>query len=270
VKVIDAATLKGDGRANQDRYLVENYYAAVFDGASAFWPPRSADRDGGWYAEELASAVNGQMDRSSDLQQILRDALERLKRDHALLPGSPSSTVAIVRWDHSNLDCLVLGDSPIAVMFANGDVEVVADRRLSTIGTEQRTAYRNRLKAGEGFGSTHRELLRSLQIEQANLRNRSRGYWIAADDPSAASQSLTVRYPRMAIDAVLLMTDGASAIVDCFGLATWASLPNRVKRDGCAKLLSQVSHAESADPDARHWPRSKKHDDKTILLVAEV
>ena len=115
VKVVDAATLKGDGSSNQDRYLVGDYYAAVFDGASAF-PPEPSDRDGGWYARELAKAVQERMAPSGDLRGVLKDALEDVLREHDLRADGPSSTVALVRWDDVNLDCLVLGDSPIAVM----------------------------------------------------------------------------------------------------------------------------------------------------------
>ncbi len=55
MRVVDYATLKGDGKTNQDRYLIGDYYAAVLDGASAY-PPQPEGRDGGWYAEQLAAS----------------------------------------------------------------------------------------------------------------------------------------------------------------------------------------------------------------------
>jgi len=267
VKVLDVATLKGDGSSNQDQYLVGDYYAAVFDGASAF-PPEPSDRDGGWYARELAKAVQERMAPSSDLRGVLKDALEDVLREHDLDADGPSSTVALTRWDDVNLDCLVLGDSPIAVMHSNSHVDVMTDRRLSAIGAGKRRAYRQRLVAGGGFDSEHRELLRSLQAEQRKFRNKPDGYWIAADDPSAAGQAFTRRFPVRSICAAMLMTDGASAIVDRFGLTTWAEMASRLPREGCAEVLAEIDHAESADPAGRSSPRSKNHDDKTAVLVA--
>ena len=267
MKVVDAATLKGDGSSNQDRYLIGDYYAAVFDGASAF-PSEPTDRDGGWFANELAEAVQAQMTPSSNLQEILRRALEQMVSEHQLRAGGPSSTVALVRWDDSNFDCLVLGDSPIAVMLADGRVDVITDRRLSSIGADKRAAYRERLEAGGGFDREHTELLGRLQAEQRKYRNAPRGFWIAADDPAAADQAISRRFPLESVGAAVLMTDGASAAVDRFGLSTWGEIPMRIMREGSAQILAEVNHAEGADPVGRNSPRSKQHDDKTAVLVA--
>ena len=171
--------------------------------------------------------------------------------EHDLHADGPSSTVALARWDDVNLDCLVLGDSPIAVMHSDGHVDVITDRRLSAIGADKRAAYRERLVAGGGFDSEHRELLRSLQAEQRKYRNEPDGFWIAADDPSAADHALTRRFPVGSVSAAVLMTDGASAIVDRFGLTTWADMPSRLSREGCAQVLAEIDQAESADPAGR-------------------
>lgn len=146
---------------------------------------------------------------------------------------------------------------------------MITDKRLSAIGTEQRAAYRDRLKTGRGFDRQHHDLVRTLQAEQRRHRNEPRGYWIAADDPAAADQAVTRSFPVTGVGAVALMTDGASAIVDRFGLTAWTELPTRFSHDGCAAVLAAVDRAEHSDPMGLRWPRSKVHDDKTVVLVAD-
>ena len=68
-------------------------------------------------------------------------------------------------------------------------MDVITDRRLSAIGADKRAAYRERLNAGGGFDSEHRELLRNLQAEQRKYRNEPDGFWIAADDPVCSGPS---------------------------------------------------------------------------------
>jgi hypothetical protein len=154
-------------------------------------------------------------------------------------------------------------------MLADGQVEVITDRRLSTIGAGKRAAYRERLRSAGGFNTEHRELLQALQAEQRTHRNKPNGFWIASDDPAAADEAVCRRFQIESIRAAVLMTDGVSALVDRFGLATWAEMPTRILRDGCAAVLAEVDQAEGDDPSGRHFPRSKTHDDKTAVLIAE-
>jgi hypothetical protein len=37
--------------------------------------------------------------------------------------------------------------------------------------------------------------------------------------------------------------------------------------EGPAAVLTMVRVAEIADPDGARWPRPKRHDDKTLVLV---
>jgi len=54
VSHVATATRPGSGRSNQDRVRCKSDGVPVLDGASSEWPSR---RDGGWYAENLASEL---------------------------------------------------------------------------------------------------------------------------------------------------------------------------------------------------------------------
>ena len=61
-------------------------------------------------------------DRPDDLRQALDTALRAFPAGPEPA-AEPSSTVSVVRWTDSTVDVLVLGDSPVHVLFATGREE---------------------------------------------------------------------------------------------------------------------------------------------------
>jgi hypothetical protein len=251
-------------KPTQDRTVLLPDAVAVLDGASA---PDPAERDGGWYAEQLARELAGRLgDRRLDLTTVLADAIAAVTSEFRLVPGSsPSSTVTLLRWDADRVDALVLGDSPLVVFTAAGPEEVV-DERLNGVAPRQRVAYHDRLARGGGYDEAHRELLRALVGEQRRHRNRPDGYWIAEATPTAAGQALTRSWPRTAVTAALLASDGVSRGIGR-AVPDWAAALRLVRERGPEALLDAVRAPEQADPDGRLWPRSKPYDDQALIVV---
>ena len=98
-------------------------------------------------------------------------------------------------------------------------------------------------------------------------RNRPGGYWVAAADPQAASQALTGTLPSKNLHRAVLLSDGASRLVDPFGLATWEELLALLDASGPDELVRQVRAAEAVDPEGRQWPRTKRTDDATAVYL---
>jgi hypothetical protein len=94
------------------------------------------------------------------------------------------------------------------------------------------------------------------------------GYWVAAADPQAASQALTGSLPSKTLHRAVMLSDGASRLVDPFGLATWEELLALLDESGPEELLRQVHAAEAVDPEGRQWPRTKRSDDATAVYLA--
>lgn len=251
-------------KPTQDRTVLRDGAVAVLDGASA---PDPAERDGGWYADQLARELAARLDdRRLDLTTVLADAIAAVTSEFQLVPGSsPSSTVTLLRWDADHVDGLVLGDSPL-VIFAGDTAEEVVDERLNGVAPRQRVAYHDRLARGGGYDEAHRELLRALVGEQRRHRNRPDGYWIAEATPIAAGQALTRSWPRAAVTTALLATDGVSRGIGR-AVPDWIAALRLVQEGGPDALLDAVRAPEQADPDGRHWPRSKPYDDQALIVV---
>jgi hypothetical protein len=107
------------------------------------------------------------------------------------------------------------------------------------------------------------QLTRALR----RARNQPGGYWVAAADPQAASQAVTGTLPASSLQRAVLLSDGASRLVDLFELATWEELLALLDENGPEELVRQVRAAEATDPEGRQWPRTKRSDDATAVYL---
>jgi serine/threonine protein phosphatase PrpC len=259
-----SATLAG-GTNNQDRYVVGDGFAAVLDGATSVAGDRS--HDPGWYAEQLAQAIAEAVPRGVNLADAVAEAIRTVRDAHGLTPKStPTSTIAIARWSADIVETYVLGDSYAVVLHPDGTETVRTDDRLDAVAAAERAAYRNRLAAGHGYDERHRGLLLELQAEQARRCNRPGGYWIAGAEPEAAAHGLTAAEERSGVSAILLASDGVAPERHPEA-TTWRDLYNEAIEHGAEQALHQIQAAEADDPSGQRWPRSKLHDDKTIIVL---
>ncbi|GAB3009535.1 hypothetical protein LWP59_01790 [Amycolatopsis acidiphila] len=247
IKVAEQAGVGVDGkpRPTEDHVVVLDQAVVLLDGATS---PSPELPSGGWYAgllaEELAGALRAKPD--GDLRLLLADAIATVAGTHDLrVAASPSSTVAMLRWSSDHVDGLVLADSPI-VAFGPAGADPLTDDRLA-------------LLRGAGQLNTTAEV-------QA-LRNQPEGFWVAEADPAAASYALCRSWPRTALDAVVLASDGVSVGIDDYGLFDWPHVLTTARERGLLAVLEAVREAESSDPDGDRWPRPKRHDDQALVLV---
>jgi hypothetical protein len=142
-------------------------------------------------------------------------------------------------------------------------LRVVSDDRVTRLATTERAA------ASASPTGSARHLRRRAQLTTAlrRARNRPGGYWVAAADPQAATHAITGSLARKELHRAVLLSDGASRLVDVFGLATWAELLALLDESGPAELLRRVRAAEAADPQGQRWPRTKRSDDATAIYL---
>jgi hypothetical protein len=100
------------------------------------------------------------------------------------------------------------------------------------------------------------------------LRQITGGPCFAAADPAAAQYAITGTVPLTGLRNAYLLTDGATRLADCFGLADWQGLTRTVQEHGPAALIARTREAELTDPGATRWPRGKPHDDATVAHCA--
>jgi hypothetical protein len=266
--MVSAASRRGDRVTNQDQVLLLDGALAVLDGATS-WLPQDPSQDGGWYARMLGAALTRRLPgRDQRLAALLADAITEVRETFALEPDrSPYSTATVVRWDDDLLEVFVLGDSPVVVAVRGHEPEVVADDRLEPVGSQVRSRYRQHLRDGHGFDETLASLIAEVQRIERRSRNREGGFWVAGADPMAAHHAVERTWRIDDIEAVLAMSDGAAAAVLEYGLSDWTQTVALACSKGPAAVIAGVHAAEETDPEGRRWPRTKRHDDKTLAVL---
>ncbi|GAA1189862.1 hypothetical protein [Pseudonocardia alaniniphila] len=264
---VHTAQLAGDGR-NADRVFLTDNAVIVLDGASAFEP---VDIEPSTYAESLGRTIADELTMvpEAPIADAVAKAIRRTTAKLDLRPGaSPSSTVAILRTRFGAADLYVLGDSPIHYG-TDHLAQRLVDDRLSLVATPEHERYLAQLRAGHGYDDAHRATLAWLQRAQRQARNVEGGYWIAETDPAAASHAFAKTVHRDAIEWAVIATDGAADFIDycCCG---WRDIAQFDKTQLVALLKRIHDWEDQSDPDGRHLPRAKRHDDKTIGVVSSL
>jgi hypothetical protein len=247
---------------SDDKIFTTRHAVIMLDGASAFVPvPVPANT----YADRLGKHLRDSLQAwpDADLRATLAGAIHTTARQLNLTPGqSPSSTVTITRELDDHLDLLVLGDNLVVL-----PDDTITDERMDQLDLAPRRKYQERLAAGAGYDDEHRAILRELQTQQAERRNREGGYWIAEADPNAACHAITTQRPISETPWAVLATDGAYNTMQHLGLTDWPAL-SQADADQLARQLDHCQRWEaSTDPQAHELPRAKRHDDKALAVV---
>ncbi|MQY06151.1 hypothetical protein [Actinomadura macrotermitis] len=232
------------GRANEDHVVAGPGWVVVLDGATA--RPGVATgcaHDPGWLVRRLGGALAARLalGGGEPLADLLAGAIEAVRGAHGGAcdlgnPDGPSAAVAMLRHDGGTADWLVLADSP--VLIDTGELRVIKDDRVDRLPSYTDEAVRA-------------------------ARNSPGGFWVAAARPEAAHQALTGRAAGVRRAAVL--TDGASRLVDRFGLADWNGLLDLLDGAGPRELIRRTRLAEAADDGAGR--RGKRYDDATAVMI---
>ncbi|REE98114.1 protein phosphatase 2C domain-containing protein [Thermomonospora umbrina] len=244
------ATEATPGLPNEDRVVTGDGWAVVIDGATARPDVDSGCAHGpAWLADRLAGGLARRLTvgTGAPLPELLAETIEDARRAHGdrcdlTNPDSPSATAAILRALNGRLDWLVLADSPVLIDLGDR-VEAIVDDRTSRLPSYTTQAVRE-------------------------LRNHPSGFWVAQTRPEAAYEALTGSVDASRVRRAAVLSDGASRLVERFGLLDWRGLLDLLDREGPAELIRRTRLAEAAEtPAERATRRGKPHDDATAVFV---
>jgi hypothetical protein len=258
--------------ANEDAFAILPTLAVVADGATS--PPHLGDgciHGPAWYAQTLVGFVAAaHLSRpAAEPADLVAEAIERTTQAHSGTcdvghPGSPSATVAMLTLSPDGvLRWLVLGDCTLVADTAS-DLLVVSDDRLSNTSHAERAAVKEPGAASDQVEYARR--IDALVLAQRAHRNRPGGFWVASTNPQAGYESPTGSVAADLVRLAALLTDGASRIVDLYGVHTWSTALKVLDSPGPSELLRQLRETENRDRIANVFPRVKLRDDASVLL----
>lgn len=266
---ISFATQPGSvARPNEDYAVASPTAAVLLDGLTAPSELGTGCVHGTpWYVRQLGTRVLHAASTSTEtpLAELVAIAIGDVALAHSQTcdlghPGTPSSTLIVVRATEDALDYLLLFDSVLLLKGTDG-VRALSDDRVHRVAQAEREATRqHRIGTAE-----HAETVKLLVEEERRHRNKAGGFWVAGAVPEAAEHALAGRVERSGVTAAALLSDGVSCLVDTYALADWADMFNLLETSGPQQMIDQVRDAEDSDPDGKRWPRYKRSDDATAM-----
>lgn len=274
--LLDSLSLPGDPeRPNEDAFDQAPNAAVVFDGATSL-----GDRllpgpsDAAWIASFGARRLMAHVRDGDPPKDALLHALADAEKSFAGLRRRapvekyeiPFASMMFVAENEKGLEALWLGDCGLIVKAPREKARFVGD------GFEKKAAESKRaaaLSAQTGVSSTvgvnRPHILPALRA--ARNRMNGPGGWAFGPDTRAAKHvdSQTVKAPPGTL--LLLASDGFLALGSDYGRYDVEGLLAAVQTEGLVKLGEELRAIENRDPEGQRFPRFKKSDDATALLL---
>ena len=278
INVIDEISLPGSPeRTNEDALGATGTVAFVLDGVTGLADSTllGGKSDAAWVSAAARDLLlEYGPGRGADLRGLIRIVADRISerfaRERLRAPAEryemPWTTLSMIGVAPGILHIAYLGDSRVIVETAEGEIH--------NFGTNPtRTTFEQRLSArvvaerkGLGVEAVRATVLPELRRAR-NTVNTAGGFWLLGADPEAAAHagvtSLTLSGPA----TVLLATDGFYALKDDYHAFDDRDLIATSQTLGLAEMGAQVRRIEEGDPFGERFPRMKKSDDATALLV---
>ena len=279
-EVLDSISLPGDSaKPNDDAFAAEALAAVVLDGATPVNDPIMPGRsDAAWIAQFGARRLLAHLKEGDSPRAALRHALADAKHSFEGLRRRPpreryempcASMMLTVPRD-GGFDALWYGDCAALVLRPGGTCEIVGhafDKKVSEAADAARLSAE---KAMAPVGALAREQFMPCFRAGRSKVNTPGGTWLFAP---TAEVSEHVSHASVAVPPgtlILICSDGFLALVGDYGLYDAAGLVRAAQAQSLNALGEELRAVEDGDPEGRRFPRFKKSDDATAILLRVV
>jgi hypothetical protein len=178
----------------------------------------------------------------------------------------PYASMALAVEAQDGLEFLWFGDCAGLLRHADGRLEVLghafAAKAREAKGAAKAASELQRAPVAEGSLEPYLPLLRS---ERNRMNSGTR--WAFSPDPRAAEHVQKARVAAGNGAHLLLASDGFLALVSDYRAFTAETLFQRALTRGLCTLGEELRAIEDADAEGRKFPRFKKSDDATAVLL---
>jgi hypothetical protein len=275
-EILETLSLPGDPlKPNDDAFGHADHAAVVLDGATSLGDPlMPGDSDAAWIAHFGARRLMAHVRDGDAPQDALRHTFEDAKKSFEALRRHaprepweiPFASMAFAFENGDGFDFLWYGDCAGLLLRPDEKVEVLgasfAAKLREALAAAKAAKALNRAPVSSGSLAPYLPQLR----KERNKLNSGK-YWAFSPDPRAADHVSrgAVAAPKGAL--LLLASDGFLALATDYGRYSAHTLMERAASHGLAALGEELREIEEADPQGRKYPRFKKSDDATALLL---
>lgn len=299
--VLDQLSVAGDAaKPNEDAFAHLDHAALVLDGATPLGPSLlPGPSDAAWIAQFGARRLAAHLRDGDAPQEALKHALADAEKSFAGLAResirekwqTPCASMMLVcaplRPSHLSgatgtsptsadarggggpesrrIEFLWFGDCA-AIVEQSGMIETVGEtleKRQAEAKRAKMVAQMANMSAASGVNRPQIEPL----LRAARNRINSGRNWLFSPDARATGHVSRHGMSLRVGATILIASDGFLALVSDYDAYDMPGLINTAKNDGLAVLGTQLREIEETDPLGERFPRFKKSDDATAVLL---
>jgi len=275
-ELLDSLSLPGDAaKPNEDAFGHDSAAAVVLDGATPLGDGlMPGPSDAAWIAQFGARRLLAHLRDGEGARKAVRGALADAQKSFEALRRHPPEEV----WQmpcasmmfavagEGGVEFLSFGDCAALVQPEGGAVMVVGetfDKRAAEAKRAQAIAKEKNLSPASGLSRP--EFLGALRATRNRVNSGS--YWLFSPDAKAASHASRRIVKTAPGTRLLLASDGFLALASDYGAYGADSLMQAAVEKGLEALGEELRTIEAGDAVGDKFPRFKKSDDATALLL---
>jgi hypothetical protein len=279
LELLDSLSIPGDpAKPNEDSFSHTARAAAVFDGTTGLgeclMPGRS---DAQWIAQFGARRFRAHAEGDEgSLRDWLRAAAADAEKSYRALRKRPPienyeiayASAVMATPDADGLQILWFGDCAALLRKVSGEFTILGDI-MGKRESERARVARLWKPGGRGpaAAGVREEFLPALRGSR-NAVNSPGGDWLFAPDAACADHAKEARVGTLADSPILLASDGFLALASDYERYSLETLFVAAAERGLAVLGEELRAVEAADPEGLRYPRFKRSDDATAILLA--
>jgi hypothetical protein len=282
LKLLDCLSLPGDpAKANEDAFGHDTIAAVVIDGATPLGESlMPGPSDAAWIAQFgarrlMAHLKDGASFKGKDwARKALRAALADTQKSFEALRRQepqemwqmPCGSMMLAVLGDATVEFLWFGDCAALVKQGEAAVTVIGesfDKRAGEAARARQVAKEKQLSPAAGINRP--EFLLPLRAARNGIN--SGNHWLFSPDVKAAAHASRRLVKAAPGSTILLASDGLLALASDYGAYNADSLMTAAMEKGLAALGTELRAIEADDAVGDKFPRFKKGDDATGLLL---
>jgi len=276
LQLLDSLSLPGDpAKANEDAFGHDTVAAVVIDGATPLGDSlMPGPSDAAWIAQFGARRLMAHLRDGDGGRKALRATLADTQKSFEALRRhepeemwqTPCGSMMLAVPDEAGVEFLWFGDCAGLLKQDDAAVTVVGetfDKRAAEAQRAQKVGKEKNLSPAAGINRP--EFLTVLRA--ARNRINSGENWLFSPDVKAAAHASRRIVKAGPGSTILLASDGLLALASDYGAYNADSLIAAAMDKGLAALGEELRAIEAGDAMGDKFPRFKKSDDATGLLL---
>ena len=276
LEVMDQLSLPGDpAKANEDAFGHGEAAAVVIDGATPLGESlMPGPSDAAWIAQFGARRLMAHLKEGNGARKALRATLADTQKSFEALRRmppeemwqTPCASMMLALSNDEGLEFLWFGDCAALVKQGDAPVTIVGetfDKRAAEARAAQALAKEKNLSPAAGL--SRQEFIGTLRSRRNRINSGNQ--WLFSPDVKAATHVARGVMKVAPSSYLLLASDGFLALASDYGAYSADGLMAAALEKGLAALGAELRAIEAGDAGGDRFPRFKKSDDATALLL---